>query len=693
VIPVPATGVSIVLEDGVQITFDTPAGGKYKIGDYWNFAARTADASVEELKQAPPLGVHHHFSRLALVTFPNSVTDCRTLWPPEVAGEGCECTVCVSAESHNQGTLTIQLAIDQVKAAGGGTICLGVGTYNLGESPVPINISGARSLTLRGQGTQTNLVYAGSGPALVVDSSIGVTIEKLMLVTSAREGDTQPAMMLTSSSGVILQRCAGLRLGSAATNSAVVGLAGVLVSTTIRENSFLGPVGIGNVPGKQTAGTVLAVQTAPLLTLGVSIGDNWLLCSRRGVSFVGVSLHALETRIANNFINDCIQGGIVATGFVLAGFILEVESNEVRTGGPGIVVGTSGARVTANSVSGNNQKTGGDAIVLTVGFDKTGIDQCHVTANRVTGVAGIGISVEGVVKSAMIKNNFIDGAAFGGIVMGEKSSAQFVTVENNRISNIAPRPNDVQSTVIGVRLMDANRGEVVNNVISAIGVQAPNQRCVGVQLVASTSTRVAGNEIFDIGPAEGNAQTSAGVECLGTFDELNVANNSVRRSGGVSQIVDGAEWYAVLISGAQKPPPGLKGFTTFFAAKSNTAFLFSANRLLAKLPGREAVSLQNNFLDSYGVAEAVLITVTGACSMSDNRCLLRGRAQPAVQGAAASAIVNANHVQGTQGKVTVALKLPDRGPFTVLGNITTNSIEINGAVLGAPWAPLNIQGP
>jgi hypothetical protein len=151
VIPVPPTGTSIILEDGVQITFDTPAGGQYKIGDYWNFAARTADASVEELKQAPPLGMHHHFTRLALITFPNSVTDCRTLWPPQIAGEGCECTVCVNAESHNQGALTIQMAVERVKAAGGGTICLGVGTYNLGEAPLPINISGARSLTLRGR--------------------------------------------------------------------------------------------------------------------------------------------------------------------------------------------------------------------------------------------------------------------------------------------------------------------------------------------------------------------------------------------------------------------------------------------------------------------------------------------------------------------------------------------------------------
>ena len=179
---------------------------------------------------------------------------------------------------------------------------------------------------------------------------------------------------------------------------------------------------------------------------------------------------------------------------------------------------------------------------------------------------------------------------------------------------------------------------------------------------------------------------------MGSFDELNLANNSVRRSGIVSQTVDAAQWYAVLISGAQTPAPGLKTFTTVFAAKSNLVFLFSANRILAKPPGREAVSLRNNLLDAYGVAEAVLIAVSGACSISDNRCLLRGRAQAAIQSAAASAVVNANQVQGTQGKITVALKLPERGPFTVLGNITTHSIEINGAILGAPWAPLNVQG-
>jgi len=166
----------------------------------------------------------------------------------------------------------------------------------------------------------------------------------------------------------------------------------------------------------------------------------------------------------------------------------------------------------------------------------------------------------------------------------------------------------------------------------------------------------------------------------------------VRRSGSATPGVDAAVWYAVLISGAQTPAPGIRGLTTFFALRSNTAFFISANRLVARIIGRETVSLQNNFFDVFGVAEAVLIAVAGPCSISDNRCFLRGREQPAIRGASANAIVSANHVQGTQGKITVSLRLPDRGPFTVLGNITTNGIEINGAILGAPWAPLNVQG-
>src|SRR5690606_18204744 len=126
---------------------------------------RTVDASIEELTDAPPRGIHHHYCRLALVTFPSDVIDCRTFWPPEVGGRGCDCTACVSAESHNSGSFTLQMAVERVKAAGGGKICLEAGLYNLGETP--LQISGAASLRIEGKGWRTMLVYAGGSGAAV----------------------------------------------------------------------------------------------------------------------------------------------------------------------------------------------------------------------------------------------------------------------------------------------------------------------------------------------------------------------------------------------------------------------------------------------------------------------------------------------------------------------------------------------
>src|SRR5439155_8435481 len=84
-ITVPAGATTqVVLESGVVVAFSIASGGSgvFRPGDYWIFAARTADTSVELLDAAPPLGVHHHYARLGTVTFPNSETDCRRLWPP-----------------------------------------------------------------------------------------------------------------------------------------------------------------------------------------------------------------------------------------------------------------------------------------------------------------------------------------------------------------------------------------------------------------------------------------------------------------------------------------------------------------------------------------------------------------------------------------------------------------------------------
>ncbi len=692
VIPVPASGTSIVLEDGVQITFNTAGGGNYHLGDYWNFAARTADASVEELNAEPPGGLHHHFARLALVTFPATVSDCRTLWPPEFGDESCECTVCVSAEAHNQGTLTIQRAVDQVKTAGGGTVCLGVGVYNLGEAPLPINIDGLRSLTIRGQGGETQLNYLGRGPAVSVQNSVGVTIEKLSLATSAAEGDSMPAVLLINSGTVTIQRCAILRLGSEATNSAAIGMAGILLSTTIRENLLVGPIGVGNLIKPAAAGIALvAQQTTPLVTLALDIHDNGLFCGRRGVSLVGLVAHALTTRVSGNFFSDCAQAGIAMLGYVPAGFSVEIDANELRVGGIGIAIGTDGTRVTENSITSLRARGAEDGILIAPGLDKTGIDQCHIIANRITGIGGHGIAVRAAVNSAMIKNNFIEDVGLGGIVMGEEASAQNLCVENNQIRDVVGQPNsDKVVALAGIRLVDSKNGDVINNSIVGVGLRAPNQRPVAIQLVGCQAVRVAGNSALDIGPPEGN-HIAAGIESVGTFDRLQIAGNTVRRSQTQTTLVDGAQWYAVVISGARTVPPRLRAFTSFFAAKSGTSFILSDVKVIARPLGRESVSLQDNHFDAYGAVQAVLIAISGACTFNDNRCRLRGRKQSAVAATALSAIVHANHVESSDGEFTVELTLPDKALFTVVGNVTTRLIGVNGNQIPPPWTPLNVH--
>ncbi len=91
-IPVPPSGTSLILENGITVSFDQgSATGAFNTGDFWTFAARTATGQVEQLDKAAPRGIHHHYARLAIVTFPSTATDCRTEWPPSTAQSDCGC--------------------------------------------------------------------------------------------------------------------------------------------------------------------------------------------------------------------------------------------------------------------------------------------------------------------------------------------------------------------------------------------------------------------------------------------------------------------------------------------------------------------------------------------------------------------------------------------------------------------------
>lgn len=156
----------IPLERGVEVMFDK---GRVFTGDHWLVPARTLEGKIEWPTDAtsddplfePPVGVHHHYSALAMASLDNSgvwtTTDCRNIFPPltrqlslfYVSGDGQEATpdplnpnsfiavgqplqVGVSRGSTSVENTTVEFAVTQ-----------GKGRLNGGASPVYIKTSPA----------------------------------------------------------------------------------------------------------------------------------------------------------------------------------------------------------------------------------------------------------------------------------------------------------------------------------------------------------------------------------------------------------------------------------------------------------------------------------------------------------------------------------------------------------------------
>jgi hypothetical protein len=85
-IPVPPAGTAVSIESGITVAFSTTgtSAKAFQPGDFWTFAARATDGSIQNLAAASPQGVQHHYARLALLDFtssPPSSIDCRRTFP------------------------------------------------------------------------------------------------------------------------------------------------------------------------------------------------------------------------------------------------------------------------------------------------------------------------------------------------------------------------------------------------------------------------------------------------------------------------------------------------------------------------------------------------------------------------------------------------------------------------------------
>ena len=677
-ITVPAAATTqVVLEHGVAVSFSVAAAaGRFRQGDYWIVAARTADASIELFDAAPPLGVHHHYARLGVLDFATGAeSDCRRLWPPlptEGGGEGCDCTVCVTPESHKSKALTLQAAIEIVKERGGGTICLDVGVYDLGDG---VDIEGVRSLRIRGQGPAT--ILTARGEALAITRSIAITVENLAVVSGAGGA---AAIRLQNVLLADLHELVVLSYGSRDLGGSAIALAGVGLLLGLRRNVLVAPVGIG----------VQFVNDVGLLGAALRIEDNLVLASQRGIDLGGPCAYFHGCRVAGNDVLGASELGISASGAVAPGGSLDVTGNKVSARGAGIVVGAD-ATVDQNTVNTLGEERGTDGIVV----DAPGIPvepgHVRITGNRVHGRAGGGIVLRTAVRTFMVKQNVLAGVGYG-IAMEPLGKAERTAIDNNEVFDVAAREGP---TGIGVGILVSNAGAaaVVGNTVARVGADVDSGGLAGIVVIASEDVRVSGNVVDGVGAEEGGF-SAAGIAVFGPFERASVSDNSSRFRAGRLAPTDG-RWWALLVQAGGRSGGGAisneVGAPTRVVPLDDGAVVVGRAFAFAVAARGGHAGIASNTLSGGGREPACIVLVGGDVVAEGNQCLHAQAEKPsAVVLGGSSVIASSNRLRGDRAMLIIQTQ---ENRLAAVGNLAPGGTHLNspGAGIPGPWQSLNPQ--
>jgi hypothetical protein len=705
-IPVPPAGTRLALENGIILEFTVEAGGEFKTGDYWVFAARVADGSIEPLDHAPPRGIHHHYARLAIVTFPDSETDCRVLWPPETTGESCECTVCVEVADYLRDPGAIAAALEKVSSLGGGRVCLGFGTFPLGGKT--LQIAGLHNVTLSGQGAATILAYAGTGPAVTIDMCLGQRIENLSIVALPPPPPAAPApaetgrqisigLLVRNSLGVDIWRCgiaapttsaqSGATIAGA--NGAAVVLEGVIGVSGFDENVLIGDLGVAAAASMVAAGIMPGGSRAapsPLALTGCTVADNLMICPIAGVVLgeasqqQGAYFYFLDNVIAGNKVLGGAFAGVFVEGLTAAGAAVHIMRNDLEVLGTGIDARLDGLVIADNVV------TQADLALLLPGGPaktSTGIAVRGVTGlppiaaqlhrNRLVGIAGAGILLDAPLATISVVDNTIFGTTGGGIACAV--IAADLLVRGNEVLIVAGSAPSPGATAAGIFALAIDPA-VENNTVGAVGnVAGRTGSAVGIYVGALASAKVTGNRIHDIGPppsapppppaaAPAPPPISYGIYA-GAFDDVAVFGNIV-----------------------QQATTPLSAAGNFTGIKVDESFVPS---------GPVAVSVEGNIVEGSSTQPLIQISNqhpgVADCVVTANQCRQQIESQhaPSISIDAATAIVSNNRVGGAGGialSVNVTRQSGQDAAATIVGNIVSGDIRAPG--LRSIFVPLNI---
>ena len=691
-IVVPAAATTFLLENGVTVRFDVTGPKGFRSGDFWVFAARTADASVELLDHAPPRGLHHHYARLALWDVgAGTVTDCRQPWPP-ATGEGhdCACTACVTAASHASGQFTIQDAVNQV-AQTGGTVCLGVGQYALAA---PVQVVGARAVRIAGQGAATLIATAGT--AFALRNGVAIGIERLAILSLGR----QPAIAVDTAIGLTLRQLVIAVLETNDGRAAAIALSGVVAFAVIEQNGILASTGIlANDPTAPVQAPPGANVSPPfLLAASLRIRDNALWCRRQGIVLDGRVIHLLETQLDGNDGIGCSVVGISALGAGLPGATVAIDRNTLSLTGAGIRCALRSAAITGNVVvstaTGDAARTAG--IALPPGLDRGGIDLAQLLANQVSGFGLAGIVIGTPVRDLLVKQNVVSRCGNGILSTGEA-----ISIENNHLRDIgAANARDAAGgLVIGIGVVRAGAATVAGNTLRNIGTtQVQAAARAGILLVATDKVRVTGNDMVGVGPGGDFVGPAFGVAALAPMTGFAIAGNRIDREADAPDQPGAGEWIGLALR--ELPPVGQwtrTGTTSIVRVDAARTLVLDAGRAYLSTgavspAGAVAITgatgtVLGNTIDARGDAPAVEIAAR-ECQFNDNRVDARFNRRAAVRIAAGIVTFASNRVTGDE--LSVQITGATEKTAAIVGNITRRGIALSGGPVPAPWNALNL---
>jgi len=691
-INVPAAGTTLLLENGVTVSFDSTGNKGFRVGDFWVFAARTSDASVEILDKAAPRGIHHHFARLSLWDAGTNTepTDCRHHWPPEGGGDDCACTQCVTPESHASGQLTIAEAVRRVQETGG-TVCLKVGEYVLRE---PVRMTNTQGVHIRGDGYKT-MLFAADG-AFAIDTGIAIEIENLTLMTMG----TRPAISVRSGQAISLHDMF-IVVGNPQAPGSAIALSGAVIDLVIRDNWITAPSGVRALD-----------PTAPepfnvLFTADVRIENNQFISDRQAIAFAGNIFHMQGMSIRANEISGCREGGIVMLSEAYPGSAVRIADNTLAVNGPGIRCGTNFCWIEGNRVHAGkleNRDPVGAGITLESGPNPDTQPHYELLSNQIAGFPDAGIFIDDSVQELICKLNIIEGCG-NGIVTAVSVVLGSVSIENNHLRDIgAPHaPLETDPFIFGISLRRTKSATVAGNQLQRIGKVAPVgiQRIAGIVQFAVRSSQVSNNHVREVGPPIGTSTAIvAGIQMLGPYEDHVVTGNHVSRDLDTAN-VDGATWFALLVEEPASPTPIIHvgNFTVVHLAAARMLVLDGTHVFTHDLVldptganplalGQSSVVVNGNVLYARGGTPAVHIVTTRDVKLSDNSCTLNGN-EAVISATCAVAVMNSNSVRGL-GRTAINMHVAG-SQSAVLGNATNGEIFVNGQLLPAPWAPLNVR--